>query len=191
MPKLKRESKKSALEKLSIILGKIENSQNYLSLKNQEISSLLKGQKSFGLLDEIRLERLVFLAKKKPSILLSSLTIPELTRLGKALEKASKKKIAAAKAKKLELIGGEAEAKLRDVLTQVKSAPFFPVIAGRTLGEYWDDNEDRSPFEEAFTIKQLADFDLNILFRKRTMNSNKVCLMIQALENVLLGTAVA
>jgi hypothetical protein len=77
------------------------------------------------------------------------------------------------------------ELMLRQRLEALSSHERYASICRRTLGEYWDARWTPAPFEQALRIEQLAKMDLAVLFKKRTVNDERLYLICCALERAL------
>jgi hypothetical protein len=74
------------------------------------------------------------------------------------------------------------EIMLRQRLEAVCHHERYESIRRRTLGEYWDARWTPAPFEQALRLEQLAKMDLTVLFKKRSVDDNRVYLICCALE---------
>jgi hypothetical protein len=83
------------------------------------------------------------------------------------------------------------ELDLRERLQQLQRHPHQAQLAMRQLGEFWDPGWLRAPFEESFTLGQLAHFDLANLLRKRTVSSDRLRCIVKALDRALSETPAA
>lgn len=82
----------------------------------------------------------------------------------------------------------QVEIDLRERLQSLKGSPEFHRLRHCVLGQFWDPGWPRAPFEESFTLEQLTDLDMSILFRKRTMSSSRILYMTKALDRALGST---
>ena len=82
---------------------------------------------------------------------------------------------------------------LRQHLSQITSHERYGDVRRRAIGEFWDSAWTPAPFEEALRIEQLANMDVAVLFKKRSVNDNRIYLLCQALDRVvsLLNTSVS
>lgn len=79
----------------------------------------------------------------------------------------------------------EGEIKLREVLKALTNHERFNEIANKLLSTFWKPEWTRAPFEEALTLRQIAEFDVGTLLKKRTMSSRKVTTIVLALRQAL------
>jgi hypothetical protein len=82
----------------------------------------------------------------------------------------------------------QVEIDLRERLQALKGSPEFDRLRHCALGQFWDVAWPRAPFEESFTLEQLIDLDMSILFRKRTMSSSRILYMTKAIDRALGNT---
>jgi hypothetical protein len=74
------------------------------------------------------------------------------------------------------------ELDLREQISAIVAHPSYESARRRTLGEFWDKSWTPAPFEEAFTLGQLAKMDLAQLFKKRMVNDNRINNIVRALR---------
>jgi hypothetical protein len=74
------------------------------------------------------------------------------------------------------------ELMLRQRIEAVCNHERYDSIRRRTLGEYWDPRWIPAPFEQALRLEQLAKMDLTVLFKKRSVDDNRIYLICCALE---------
>jgi|GEM_PF-2882673 len=74
---------------------------------------------------------------------------------------------------------------LRQHLTQITSHDRYSEVRRRAVGEFWDPTWIPAPFEEALRIEQLANMDLAVLFKKRSVSDNRIHILCQALAKVV------
>lgn len=79
----------------------------------------------------------------------------------------------------------EAEIRLRDVNAKLSQHVRFDEVARKHLGNFWKQTWTRAPFEEAMTIRQIVEFDVGTLLKKRTMSFRKVTMIVFALQMAL------
>jgi hypothetical protein len=79
----------------------------------------------------------------------------------------------------------QAEIDLREKIRVLEAHPKYQANKNQKLGAYWDPTWERAPFEEAFTLAQLATMDLSTLQKKRSVGPSRVALLTQAVERVV------
>lgn len=82
------------------------------------------------------------------------------------------------------------ELMLRQRLEALASHERYASICRRTLGEYWDPRWTPAPFEQALRLEQLVKMDVTVLFKKRTVNDDRVYRICCALERAVQSLAV-
>ena len=79
----------------------------------------------------------------------------------------------------------EAEIKLTKALSKLRMSPRFPPIALNRLGDYWDPEWVRAPFEEALTLAQLSQLKPQTLLEKRSFTTQKLLHLVAAIDRAL------
>jgi hypothetical protein len=76
------------------------------------------------------------------------------------------------------------ELALREHINRVKSHASYDRVRSMTVGDFWEPSWTPAPFEEAFTIEQLARIDLAQLFKKRSVSDSRIHNIVRALKKV-------
>jgi hypothetical protein len=79
----------------------------------------------------------------------------------------------------------ELELALRERLRAICGHGDYAKVRSRTLGEFWDRRWTPAPFEEALRVEQLVGMDLSVLFKKRSVNDQRIQSICNALEKIL------
>lgn len=79
----------------------------------------------------------------------------------------------------------EVEQRLRKYLQQLRGHPDFTSVSSQPIGNFWGEHWPRAPFEEALTLEQMAEMDLTIILKKRTMTNQRIDRMARAAECAL------
>jgi len=77
----------------------------------------------------------------------------------------------------------QAERMLTDAIAALRDSPRFPSIRFAKLGEFWQDDWARAPFEEALTLQQMVDMKVAALLEKRSLSHAKILHVVGALEH--------
>lgn len=174
-------------------------SPRYAVLKNLQVGRLLPEECEFnGPLSELTLESLVELGSAR-IVGSSTLTLRQEATLIQLLNSLTTEEEDLAVFREAAPHGQEAETReaqgarstfgsvqlelmLRQRLEAVCNHERYESIRRRTLGEYWDSRWTPAPFEQALRLEQLAKMDLTVLFKKRSVDDNRVYLICCALE---------
>jgi hypothetical protein len=76
----------------------------------------------------------------------------------------------------------QAERVLTDAIATLRASPHFPAIRFTRLGEFWQDDWARAPFEEALTLQQIAEMKVATLLEKRSLSQAKILHVVGAIE---------
>lgn len=85
----------------------------------------------------------------------------------------------------------EAELKLMDLIRKLKNAPHFEKIKELYLKDFWLPEWPSAPFEQAMTLKQVAELNIESVLKKRSFSGQKVTAFMQALERSITAPFVA
>ena len=72
--------------------------------------------------------------------------------------------------------------KLLSAISALKQADNFTLISHKQLGDYWQPNQPRAPFEEMFTIKQISEINIDIFFKKKSVVASKILAIVEAIK---------
>jgi len=81
----------------------------------------------------------------------------------------------------------EAERRLTDAISALKSAPNFHLIKFSRLGDFWQEGWPRAPFEEALTLQQITEMKVAVMLEKRSFGPTKILNFVRALERAVGG----
>lgn len=79
----------------------------------------------------------------------------------------------------------EVKDRLLTAIKELRASSDFPKLAAKKIGEFWIPEDARAPFEEEFTLKQIAEIDIDTFFKKRSVVASKVVAIVNAIENAL------
>jgi hypothetical protein len=183
----------SKTNELRVALETFAASSRYNVLKQLQIGRLMPEEcGSFGELADMSLEKIVELGSERiaklPYLtlmqegslvqLLHSLCSEEDMITAQSDENASSESEQAVSSVQIELALRE---RLRAICTHVDYAK----VRTRTLGEFWDSRWTPAPFEEALRVEQLAGMDVSVLFKKRSVNDQRIQSICKALDKIL------
>lgn len=80
---------------------------------------------------------------------------------------------------------GEAESQLFNTLRTLKASPLFKKVRSRLVGDFWDVDWVRAPFEESLTMHQIAEVDFETLVKKRSFTPAKMMGVAEAIRRCL------
>ncbi len=81
----------------------------------------------------------------------------------------------------------EAERRLTDAISALKSAPNFHLIKFSRLGDFWQEGWQRAPFEEALTLQQITEMKVPVMLEKRSFGPTKIFNFVRAIERAVGG----
>lgn len=79
----------------------------------------------------------------------------------------------------------EAESKLFDALQLLRNPENMEKIRDRIVGDFWNPEFRRAPFEECLTFKQLASIQYDTLIKKRSLDSDKMVALADAVRKAV------
>ncbi len=85
----------------------------------------------------------------------------------------------------------DAEVQLNDCFARLRTCPALAAARDRQLKDFWDSSWPRAPFEEQFTLGQIANTKPEMLLKKRSFGPNKIAALIAAVDRFLERSASA
>ncbi len=79
----------------------------------------------------------------------------------------------------------EVRALLSQTIERLKSSETLKEYAGKQLKEFWQKEYPPAPFEELFTLKQIAEINIDTFFKKRSVLPSKILGIIAAIEKAV------
>lgn len=74
---------------------------------------------------------------------------------------------------------------LLTTIENLKSSNALEAVAGKQLKDFWQKDFPPAPFEELFTLKQIAEIDIDTFFKKRSVLPSKILGIIAAVEKAI------
>ncbi len=193
------EGKGRDIGRLSKALSTFAATARYGMLKTLQVGRFVEnGPTEIGVLSEYTFEKLIELGSRKISKLrwLTPSQEERLLTLLAALSEGeevmvvpppprSKSEMVNDPGEEEEIGSVKLELDLRETLKSLRAHDDYARVKDKSLAYFWDPVWPRAPFEEAFTIEQLAQMDLSMLFKKRSTSNRRVRNMILALGRAL------
>ncbi len=79
----------------------------------------------------------------------------------------------------------EAERRLLAASERVRDSSAFSLLCSKKLGEFWNPDWPRAPFEECMTFRQFAKLNMDQLLKKRSFGIEKILAVLKAVEQGL------